>query len=532
MNQLTYPLDIHLTLPSTQTFSLASSGTLTYLSLVNPTLIPLHLAAGPHLDVWTNDPETVEWFSQTLLSTDEPSRTDQNGTLDYKEEIKPWWENNHKQSNIGILVRVEQQEATKDPKATSSKGPRITEILFYASLDPAPNSEDELPTPRPSSPPILPTSTTHSSFIKPTTKPELHVHALPLSSDLLYHPSLTTTTTTTDTPIPLSPTPADEEPLNHGEARFLPPLFLEPNPSKAPPRKRARIANLFDDATERRRKASRKGGEGVSKAMANVEEDCKSMGILKARQEKDDTILEKEKRSKSQQLHSVAKAVNERSSSVASTKDPDVIRSTSHKGTTSSGKPPTVSRIASSIDDMRPNREEIAQTTESRNKDFLSRIIMAGMRLYGLQQRKKPNRLQIDNNNTTEEINEYKLIYHQTFKGVCFAFRHHISKTILNQETIRDIVDKFLALYCSDPFPCISLVGDSFGLEKDDISPFGARVERNNIDRGKGNESYSTPSVRRRFRDGEGYSDIGRAGSPLQSRKGLGNSFLSSGEFG
>jgi hypothetical protein len=74
---------------------------------------------------------------------------------------------------------------------------------------------------------------------------------------------------------------------------------------------------------------------------------------------------------------------------------------------------------------------------ESRNKDALSKVVMAAMRLHGLQQRKK-SRLrrastaldagEFQQSNAEEDAEEvardeeYKLVYHQTYKGAAFAF--------------------------------------------------------------------------------------------------------------
>ena len=48
---------------------------------------------------------------------------------------------------------------------------------------------------------------------------------------------------------------------------------------------------------------------------------------------------------------------------------------------------------------------------------------------------------------------EYKLIYHQVFKGTCFAFRQHMAGLPLqtHTEALRDSVDKFLTVFCYDP---------------------------------------------------------------------------------
>ncbi|KAI9698010.1 MAG: hypothetical protein M1836_004363 [Candelina mexicana] len=442
--------DIHLSLPTNvpQTFSLHSNATLTYLALVDPTLIPLYLAAGPCLDVWTDNEETVQWFADQLLSENtvlpNSDGAAHEGNKDTKEEgveVQPWWESRQAQSDVGILVRVEEKGASSGLNTIEgNSGPRITEILLYASVIPANEDADGIPTP--------PSSSAHSSSSAPNTKPVLRVHALPLSSDLLYHPSVTTNG---NTATPLTPSHTDTEPLTEGEARFLPPLFPELNPPEAQPRKRARVATLFDDATERRKKARRKGGEGVAKAMAGVEGDGQGVGIVGTRKGKHDKVVGGQDL-ENQQPPLVVEAENERAGSVPS------------------GRRSTLSRVPSAIAED-PSVDKISQTTEARNKDTLSRIIMAGMRIYGLQQRKKPINTQPD---SAGEADEYKIIYHQTFKGACFAFRTHITKIPLKQETMRDVVDRLLALYCNDPLR--SSLGATFGEEKDDKSPFAARV--------------------------------------------------------
>jgi hypothetical protein len=80
-------------------------------------------------------------------------------------------------------------------------------------------------------------------------------------------------------------------------------------------------------------------------------------------------------------------------------------------------------------------------TTETRNKEALSRVVMAAMRMYGLEQRKKSKSRQgsaapgadaIRQLNAEEAAEgaakdeEYKLIYHQTFKGAVLALVSNI----------------------------------------------------------------------------------------------------------
>lgn len=101
---------------------------------------------------------------------------------------------------------------------------------------------------------------------------------------------------------------------------------------------------------------------------------------------------------------------------------------------------------------------------EQRNKDALSRIILAGMRLYGLQQKKKPSKSRAASEvpsqaatpdvvakASAEEVDEYKLVYHQTLKGAAFALRRDLAATLVPPAVMREVADKLLAIFCSDP---------------------------------------------------------------------------------
>jgi hypothetical protein len=86
-------------------------------------------------------------------------------------------------------------------------------------------------------------------------------------------------------------------------------------------------------------------------------------------------------------------------------------------------------------------------TIETRNKEALSRVVMAAMRMHGLQQRKK-NRSRrgsaapaveavskLTEEAAAEEVakdEEFKLIYHQTYKSAALALVCIISHSIVS----------------------------------------------------------------------------------------------------
>lgn len=304
------------------------------------------------------------------------------------------------QSPIGILVQVLHG---RDEVNT----PRVTEILFYGTIAATP-ADEGLPTP-PSSQDV--------PNAQPGLLPELHVHALPLSSELLYQ-------NTASSILPSSPTASTAERSGEIDAQFLPPLHRTQTAPKSPKRKR----DLFEEATLAKRKAKGKGGEGVAAAAARATElqrpyahrksisiDLKAAPFPESRPTSAHGALP---RSSSRQLS--------RSPSISSD-----IRPLSRKDTAEAhGRRSNLSRV----DTVSLQPEE--PTTESRNKEALTKVVMAAMRMHGLQQRKKTKSrrasmapgLEMDQPTTDEVIaedaakdEEFKLIYHQTYKGAALA---------------------------------------------------------------------------------------------------------------
>jgi hypothetical protein len=347
--------------------------------------------------VWTASEETEQWFQSILLSKT-ASLQDALETA----PVQEWWTHARAQSPIGILV-----EADTGPAIDGR--PRITEILFYGTIA-APKSTS-FPTP-PSSSPDLPDDLFEAL-------PELRVHALPLSSDLLQHQSLH------DGQL-LSPH-FDPDKQEH-EAQFLPPFYSsEVKPATSP----KRIRDIFDEATQLRKKARREGGEGVSAAAAKTNDPQAALGHRKSLST--DSKISPFPDFKSAPNSAITSRPPSRSPSISSDTRPH-----SRRGQPEQSKRSNLSHVATvPLHPLEP-------TIESRNKDALSKVIMAAMRMHGLQQRRKSttttNRSRrnslapgiaepepVDEDAEAEAVakdEEYKLIYHQTFKGACLALVH------------------------------------------------------------------------------------------------------------
>ena len=130
---------------------------------------------------------------------------------------------------------------------------------------------------------------------------------------------------------------------------------------------------------------------------------------------------------------------------------------------------------------------------QAKNKSTLSRIIMAGMRMHGLSQRKKsipptpvlgltnggsssrpttaseaPTTKDDRNNGNVEEKereaeDEFKLIYHRTLQASSFALRREMGTKVIGQERVREVVDALLGMFCGDTI----LGTDSSGMGKE-----------------------------------------------------------------
>jgi hypothetical protein len=134
----------------------------------------------------------------------------------------------------------------------------------------------------------------------------------------------------------------------------------------------------------------------------------------------------------------------------------------------------------------------IAANTETKNKDAIARVVMTGMRLYGLSQsnrkiRDKQQRsgsaspaISVEESVTPEALEaerksdeEYKAVYHQVYKGVCFTFRAHMQTMLLQGYTdaLREAADKLLAMFVNNP-----LANGLLGVADEKYTPGGRKA--------------------------------------------------------
>ncbi|KAI7506327.1 hypothetical protein KC367_g229 [Hortaea werneckii] len=205
-------------------------------------------------------------------------------------------------------------------------------------------------------------------------------------------------------------------------------------------RKRRTVNDTFEDAAERRQKARRTGGSSIAAAAAVKTDTAGSYPTFSHR------------RSVSGSSNHAVPAPNRsasRGSSVASS------RPTTARAASEVPKRSSLARVESATG------TDVEDTTEIRNKDLISRVVMAGMRLHGLSQSKRKKAkgstiaAQSFEQGETDRRNdeEFKLVYHQVYKGTQFAFRQHIEQSTLqpHADALREVVDRLLILFCTNP---------------------------------------------------------------------------------
>lgn len=493
--------DVHLEYNHpTSRLGLPSSAKLRFLSLVDPTCIPLHLAVGPSLGVWTSNEDTEAWFYDKVI---DDAIAGQGFTDGAGPPANPWWCRGVGQSNRGILLGVD-----RVIEADGHIGPKITQLLLYASIGPNQTDTIALPTPPASSSPSPDAGGPDGPLENAGS--QARIYALPLSSELLHRYDLSQ--------VPHSP---PGETVNYGDGQFLQSLVDDHTPPQGATGKRSRISSLFDDATKRQKKVKRKGGISISEVMANLERPPSSQGhkpsTLKWGLEHDAAVLAAEE-SQEMQMRRVGLS---RSASAASLE----ARRPSSRGAIADGKSSSLRRVASmaTMDNVSTLPEgEIS--IEQQNKNGLSRLVMACMRIYGLQQQKKSGRSRAVSEaassagitqepaQTQESDDEYKLVYHQVFKAASFTFRKTVIIQLISQEVMRDVVDRLLTLFCTDPFEKHKNNEGFGGNREEGQGSFDPPSGRAGVRRSDG--SWSTPRVRKRHREGNEQARVEMIVSP------------------
>lgn len=421
--RIDHHIDVQIWAPNPSTPILISQNAkLHFLSLVEVARIPLYLAAGPACVVSTTSEATTRWLNKALLDYEE---SDLNGVA----SRKPWWTYPGMQSDNGVLLKVEMGNEEEHVIQNI-----VTEILFFAAVA---SSSPELPTPPASSPAFR--AGDLDDALNQNGK-AIKVFALPICSNVIG--------LVNDSMKVCSPNPQDC--LSAGQACFLPYTDDQARITRLAPQKRQSISTLFEDATQKRRKLKGRGGESISQAMAGIDRLPSQHGMW----EKQDAPQPQENNMRRKSLS--------QASNVTPVYGPEASRPPSRSGLLANGKRSSLHRMESvNLVHNSPTLPDANGGYEQQNRAAMTKVLLAAMRLHGIQQKKRPQSQSQPPNQLTlhttkkkianEVEDEYKLVYHQTFKAAMFTFRKQFNAYLISQETMRDVVDRLLVLFCTDP---------------------------------------------------------------------------------
>ncbi|KAE8145608.1 hypothetical protein BDV25DRAFT_170424 [Aspergillus avenaceus] len=434
--------------------------TLGFRCFVNPAAIPLYARVGPNLELHTTDTETSQWLKHRVSGTFWPEEED----LD-KFQVA--------QCPVGLLINV---NSSTRPKAGSS----TTDLLVYGVLTNATSFQ------RPPTPPVS-SSASSGEPVAPVIKHELRLYATPISSSLIVKAQAL--------PSPPNPGTSSED---GGLAQFLPDV-------RSPSPKRKRVATLFESVTQHHQRVRQKGGEAVSQMMANsLAQPSQLLQTLRIKRESEEPSLPMLERIASQRSRSLSIGPNLHPGKPSELRT-DHSRPSSSRGYTRDhikrGTPnPFIEsslRKENELSPALPSSDgghqllDAQRNTESivlENKNTISRTILTCMRLYGYNRpatrpsssknsaahdmllshseerdtRITPATVPTTTTHLSTEEDEFKAMYHATYRASTFALRRYLKEPpasegtaqllppLLDKGKAMSYIDEFLKLFCEE----------------------------------------------------------------------------------
>ncbi|RPB16170.1 hypothetical protein P167DRAFT_532646 [Morchella conica CCBAS932] len=385
--------DLRLSTPSSTTTpssvlshltSSLSSARLSALSIIDPTRIPLYLAAGPSLEVTTTSPATASYFRKLFLSTLPTDDTLRTTT----------------QSRTALLVRINNDT----PAAPGSWG--LTELAIYAAITHLPASQQLLTTTTADLTP--PNSSPPADAVAAAPTVLVTVHALPLSSHHAFPTHMAAAKSPTPTADPLFIAPNPQEILNPSISQSAKKRGAAVLDAAADPRKRVKRSaapapapppplTLLGGAALNHRKVSVSGCAGAG------------AGVMVKR---------------------------ERSPSPAPSLSLSANRSFGSAGSGNGGgkglkRSESSVTVRSAVGVGAVAKKEVYGEVETRNRAELAKVVVAGMRACGLKDYRGGRGRSIAGVEDDEEgerererereKEEYKQVYYHTVKAAAFA---------------------------------------------------------------------------------------------------------------
>ena len=334
----------------------------------------------------------------------------------------------------------------------------ITELLLYAAVK---RNVAELPTPILSSSPAPPKESCQTSLDGDHL--DVKVYALPLCSTLLGY---------VDKAARLAG-PNLEGLTTSKEATFLPETHDLSRPHQGAHQKRPSLSSLFEDAQQKRRKLKGRGGESVSNVMAQIDRPTTRHGLpsgLDHEESGTPTMLQARKR--------VTQSLS-RSSSTMSAANSELSRPASRSGALANGKRSSLHRVESAISPRNsPIFSDVDGDYAQRNKAALTKgglwLVCVYMD-YNKRRDSETHQLRRIGQTPSRQLGTLRLLklrmnsnlsITRHLKRQCSLFEGHFNARAISQDIMRDIVDKILSLFFSDP-----LVGSE--MEEGGLTAFG-----------------------------------------------------------
>lgn len=375
------------------------------------------------------------------------------------------------QCPTGLLISVD---------GTSSKktGPTTSDLLVYGLLSPCTRP----PTPPHSSP------VENNEHANTSKKPYgLKLYAVPLSSGLLTQAQA----------FPSPPPSSDGERLST-PAEFLPDI-------SSPSPKRKRVATLFEVAAQHHRRVRQRGGEAVSQLMAPSRPVSSSQNLqsLRIKREPEDETpsLPTLDRLTSRRSRSVSVGTNlQRPGTTRSARATPALNADPQKRAATPNLPMESHSRHGSLhvqpqslsteqpDDKTsttpPSPPKNPESIIAENKNLITRTILTCMRLYGFHRSNTRSgsrrvsggtgddaealaqapaaegiRAETPAPGATADDDEFKSMYHATYRAAAFALRKYLRDSTasagtaplpLEKEKAMTCIDEILRLFCED----------------------------------------------------------------------------------
>ena len=393
--------------------------------------IPLYLIAGSPLEIYSENANTQEWLLE-LLS---PHHLQEESSSDVRRQSSDWWVRPGTQSVLGYLLEVESKE-----DAHVKSLPKLTQLLLYAATLSHGSNEAILPTPPPSSPSTrdIPEMREPETL---DTAPSIVFRALPICSSASQI--------------------ACQNKARLALGEHAEPCFIDIEVSQldhiVDQVKGRELTLVFDDAFLQKKKLKRRGGEAVGHFVTD---------------ERDRLVLHRDQNSSTKKMRMNDRHTVNDSLGKGRARQPSRSLSITSALCESIPRPPKKQLFPLKQGQSQlqgghstvpmpgpPMLDPYTNEIEQQNKSSISRIIMAGMRMHGLQQKRNatqnttlsPDIESALSSHRDEETDEYKLVYHQTFKATTFLFRRQMRSRLLGADDLWNNIDRLLAIFCSDP---------------------------------------------------------------------------------